>query len=102
MFWLGMASHPEPLPALVQPEETVVPSTAATADDARRAVEPNSPGNAHRTVLASARAATAIGKTYDPRFLRSADAIGVVADPHPAAEWYHKEAALAMNMRCRF
>ena len=43
---------------------------------------------------ASARAATAAGKTYDPRFLQAIGAIGVVADPGAAAAWYRKGAAL--------
>ncbi|MBD0275925.1 MAG: hypothetical protein ICV73_28860 [Acetobacteraceae bacterium] len=42
----------------------------------------------------SARAATAAGKTYDPRFLQEIGAIGVVADPDAAAAWYRKGAAL--------
>jgi TPR repeat protein len=44
--------------------------------------------------LASARAATATGKTYDARFLQAIGAIGVVADPEAAAAWYRKGAAL--------
>ncbi|MDP8920363.1 MAG: hypothetical protein M3O00_16045, partial [Pseudomonadota bacterium] len=43
---------------------------------------------------ASARAATATGKTYDRRFLQAIGAIGVVADPDAAAAWYRKGAAL--------
>ncbi|HYI82607.1 MAG TPA: hypothetical protein VEX11_05280 [Acetobacteraceae bacterium] len=42
----------------------------------------------------SARGATAMGRTYDPRFLQSIGAIGVVADPDAAAAWYRKGAAL--------
>ncbi len=43
---------------------------------------------------ASARAATAAAKTYDPRFLRAIGAIGVVADPDAAAAWYRRGSAL--------
>lgn len=44
--------------------------------------------------LASARAATAAGKTYDARFLQEIGAIGVVADPDAAAAWYRRGVAL--------
>ena len=43
---------------------------------------------------ASARAATAMGRTYDPRYLQAIGAIGVVADPEAAAAWYRKGTAL--------
>jgi hypothetical protein len=43
---------------------------------------------------ASARAATATGRTYDPRFLQAIGAIGSVADLDAAAAWYRKGAAL--------
>ena len=43
---------------------------------------------------ASARAATAMGKTYDPRFLQAIGAIGVVADPDAAAAWYRRGSTL--------
>jgi hypothetical protein len=43
---------------------------------------------------ASGRAATAAGKTYDPRFLQAIGAIGVVADPDAAAAWYRRGHAL--------
>jgi type II secretory pathway predicted ATPase ExeA len=42
----------------------------------------------------SARAATAIGKTYDPAFLASIHASGVAPDRDLAAVWYRKGAAL--------
>lgn len=49
----------------------------------------------HRAAaLDSARAATAMGRTYDPRQLRAIGAIGVVADPEAAAAWYRRGAAL--------
>jgi hypothetical protein len=44
--------------------------------------------------LASARAATATGKTFDPRSLQAIGAIGVVADPDAAAAWYRRGSAL--------
>jgi TPR repeat protein len=44
--------------------------------------------------LGSARAATAVGKTYDPVFLASIRATGIAADRGAAAEWYRKGAAL--------
>src|SRR5271165_4840054 len=44
--------------------------------------------------LGSARAATAVGKTYDPVFLASIHATGISADRGVAAEWYRKGAAL--------
>ena len=44
--------------------------------------------------LASARAATAAGRTYDPRFLQAIGVIGVVADLDAAAAWYRKGAVL--------
>ncbi len=44
--------------------------------------------------LGSARAATAVGKTYDPVFLASIHATGITADRGVAAEWYRKGAAL--------
>jgi TPR repeat protein len=43
--------------------------------------------------LGSARAATAVGKTYDPGFLASIHASGVAADRSVAAAWYRKGAA---------
>lgn len=44
--------------------------------------------------LGSAQAATAIGKTYDPTFLTSIRASGIVADRTAAAAWYRKGAAM--------
>jgi TPR repeat protein len=44
--------------------------------------------------LGSGQAATAAGRTYDPRFLRQIGTMGVVADPEAAAAWYRKGAAL--------
>ncbi len=44
--------------------------------------------------LGSARAATAVGKTYDPVFLASIHATGIIADRDAAAGWYRKGAAL--------
>jgi hypothetical protein len=44
--------------------------------------------------LGSARAATAVGKTYDPVFLVSIQANGIAADRTAAATWYRKSAAL--------
>ena len=44
--------------------------------------------------LGSARAATAVGKTYDPVFLASIQAHGIAADRTAAATWYRKSAAL--------
>jgi TPR repeat protein len=41
----------------------------------------------------SARAMTALGKTYDPGFLDRAKVIGIRPDPALAAEWYRKAAA---------
>jgi hypothetical protein len=158
-------AHAEQLPAPVRPEETVVPSATATADDAHPAAEPSTapimhtepsatpvqpaetavpstaaaaavsaaeaaarpqrppPAGASPAAVAallargdaliavgdvaaarlvyqrtaaldSARAATAAGRTYDPRFLRAIGAIGVVADADAAAAWYRKGAAL--------
>ena len=46
------------------------------------------------SALGSARAATAIGKTFDPAFLTSIRASGVTADRAAAAAWYRKGAAL--------
>jgi len=44
--------------------------------------------------LGSARAATAVGKTYDPVFLVSIQASGIAADRAAAAMWYRKSTAL--------
>jgi molecular chaperone DnaJ len=113
----------EPLAAPVRSAETAVPSTAATSA-AQSATKPRWPpsgaspaalaallarGDAlvatgdvaaarlvyqRAAALDSARAATAAGKTYDPRFLQAIGTIGVVADPDAAAAWYRKGAAL--------
>ena len=113
----------EPLAAPVRSAETAVPSTAATSA-AQSATKPRwPPSGASPAALAallargdalvatgdvaaarlvyqraaahdSARAATAAGKTYDPRFLQAIGTIGVVADPDAAAAWYRKGAAL--------
>jgi TPR repeat protein len=42
----------------------------------------------------SARAATAIAKTYDPTFLSQWQTVGLEPDPALAASWYRKAAAL--------
>jgi len=42
----------------------------------------------------SARAMTALGKTYDPEFIDRAKAVGVRPDPAAAADWYRKAMAL--------
>jgi pimeloyl-ACP methyl ester carboxylesterase len=42
----------------------------------------------------SARAMTALGKTYDPAFIDPAKAVGVRPDPAMAADWYRKAIAL--------
>jgi hypothetical protein len=108
----------------VQPPETASPSTAAAPSPAEAATKPQRPVTgasptavaallargdaliaigdiaAARVVYqraaahASARAATATGRTYDPRFLVAIGAIGVVADPEEAAEWYRRGLAL--------
>jgi type II secretory pathway predicted ATPase ExeA len=44
--------------------------------------------------LGSGRAATAVGKTYDPAFLASIRASGIAADRVVAATWYRKGAGL--------
>ena len=44
--------------------------------------------------LGSARAATAVGKTFDPAFLATIHASGIPPDPAAAASWYRKAAAL--------
>jgi TPR repeat protein len=44
--------------------------------------------------LGSAQGATEAGKTYDPDFLRSVQARGIIASPAQAAAWYRKAAAL--------
>jgi TPR repeat protein len=44
--------------------------------------------------LGSARAATALGNTYDAAFLASIQAKGIVADEVAAITWYRKAAAL--------
>jgi hypothetical protein len=102
----------------MQPEETAVPSTAATAaavSAAHPATKPQRPragtspgvaallargdaliavGNVAAARLVYQRAATAAGRTYDPRFLQAIGAIDVVADPEAAAAWYREGAAL--------
>jgi len=45
-------------------------------------------------VLGSARAATAAGKTYDPSFLASIQASGILPDRAAAMAWYRKGGAL--------
>jgi predicted double-glycine peptidase len=40
------------------------------------------------------RAALAMGKTYDPTYLKDAGVVGVQAQPDRAADWYAKAAAL--------
>ncbi len=42
----------------------------------------------------SARAATQVGKTYDPLFLHAAGVLGVQADPAQAVRWYRRAAEL--------
>jgi pimeloyl-ACP methyl ester carboxylesterase len=42
----------------------------------------------------SARAMTALGKTYDPAFIDRAKAVGVRPDPAVAADWYRKAMTL--------
>jgi hypothetical protein len=42
----------------------------------------------------SGQAALAMGKTYDPNFLRETGVRGIHADPKKAMEWYAKAAAL--------
>ncbi len=44
--------------------------------------------------LGSARAATAVGKTYDPAFLASIQAAGIRPDRAAADAWYGMAAAL--------
>jgi TPR repeat protein len=44
--------------------------------------------------LGNAKAATAAGKTYDPAFLTSIRASGLVPDRATAAAWYQKGVAL--------
>jgi TPR repeat protein len=114
----------EPLTAAVPPAEIVVPGAAAVAGTVPPAATLQRPASraspasvaallargdaliaigdvaAARLVyqraatLDSARAATAAGQTYDPRFLQSIGAMGVVADPERAADWYRKGVAL--------
>jgi TPR repeat protein len=48
---------------------------------------------ARAAALGSVRAATALGKTYDPAFLASIQASGIAADRAVAAAWYRKGAA---------
>ena len=40
----------------------------------------------------SAEAATALGRTYDPLFLRETATLGLLADPSKAMEWYRRGA----------
>ena len=42
----------------------------------------------------SGMAATALGRTYDPRFLDALGARGIRADSNSASEWYRRGAAL--------
>jgi TPR repeat protein len=42
----------------------------------------------------SGRAATGVGKTYDPLFLAEIRASGIVGDAAAAAAWYEKAVAL--------
>jgi TPR repeat protein len=44
--------------------------------------------------LGSARAATSLGRTYDPEFLASIHATGITPDRAAASDWYRKGAAL--------
>jgi TPR repeat protein len=44
--------------------------------------------------LGSAEAATSLGKTYDPDYLRRIGAAGTAANPGLAAGWYRKAARL--------
>ena len=44
--------------------------------------------------LGSAKAATALGKTYDPAFLASIQVSGLAPNPAAAASWYRKAADL--------
>ena len=112
----------EPLPAPAPPRATAAPSTPAAASAVQSATKPQRPlsgaspvaallarGDAliaigdvaaarlvyqRAATLSSARAATAVGKTYDHRFLQEVGAIGVVVDPEAAVAWYRKGAAL--------
>jgi TPR repeat protein len=42
----------------------------------------------------SAKAALAMGQTFDPAFFRSAEIIGLFPDPQKAKAWYKQAAAL--------
>ena len=44
--------------------------------------------------LGSAKAATTVGKTYDPAFLASIQVSGLTPNPAAAASWYRKGADL--------
>lgn len=117
-------THTESLPAPVQPAETAVPSPAAASVAASATKPQRRPPSGASTTAvaallargdaliaigdvaaarlvyqraaahASARAATATGKTYDPRFLQAIGAIGVIADLDAAAAWYRRGSAL--------
>ena len=45
----------------------------------------------------SGAAATAMGKTYDPRFLAQIRAKDITPDPATATEWYRRAAALGQR-----
>jgi hypothetical protein len=83
------AAHPATKPQ--RPRAGTSPGVAAllARGDALIAV-----GNVAAARLVYQRAATAAGRTYDPRFLQAIGAIDVVADPEAAAAWYREGAAL--------
>jgi hypothetical protein len=121
---VGPTMHNESFAIAVRDAETAVPNAEAAASAGQSATKPQRlvSGAKPATVAAllargdgliaigdvaaarlvyqraaaldSARAATAMGKTYDLRFLQAIGAIGVVADVDGAAAWYRKGVAL--------
>jgi len=121
---IGPTMHTEPFAVSGQDAETAVSSAAVTVSAEQSATRPRRPVSrvlpstvaallargdgliaigdvvAARRIyqwaaaLDSARAATAMGKTYDLRFLQEIGAISVVADLDEAAVWYRKGVAL--------
>nr|WP_294529682.1 hypothetical protein [uncultured Rhodopila sp.] len=92
--------QPEPAPAPPKPTESLAPDLMAAV--MRRGEQSLSLGDIaaarllfrHAADAGNARAAVAMGKTYDPDYLAAAPAQGEKADLGRAAEWYRKAVAL--------
>ncbi len=97
---VAVVPQPEPLPPPPKPTETLAPDLMAAL--MKRGEQSLGLGDIAAARLlfkraaeaGNARAAVAMGKTYDPDTLATGPAQGERPDPALAAEWYRKAAAL--------